>query len=288
MLELLKVLGLGGKDLYRQARAVWRLAQSGDARAQNSVAQLDAGTKTIYAAYKDLRRRDRFSADFRPTPYDVWSFRHDRAFGITYAGNRFPPRSLPMRFTTTPVRTPLSSIPWRAEEAPLMFANRWAVVAWPMISSQSAPRSSRHDIRQGFPVRSSQLRSDILRPAIPHDACAAVFSRRHRDCFIFRMEDVSLRAFDECVSRRFALAATLPAAGCPDREGSASRFWLSRSRLFRLFGSSEAGFQPERRISCPMEGAYCHSRRAVRQSYLGRSRPLGRAQATHSGRSSPI
>ena len=46
-----------------------------------------AGTKTIHAAYKDLRRRDRFSADFRPTPYDVWSFRHDRAFGIPHAGS---------------------------------------------------------------------------------------------------------------------------------------------------------------------------------------------------------
>ena len=80
-------LGIGGKDLYRQARAVWQLAQSGDARAQSGVAQLDTGTKTIHAAYKDLRRRDRFSADFRPTPYDVWSFRHDRAFGVPHAGS---------------------------------------------------------------------------------------------------------------------------------------------------------------------------------------------------------
>ena len=93
-------LGLGGKDLYRQARAIWRVAQSGDARAQSGVAQLDAGTKTIYAAYKDLRRRNRFSADFRPTPYDVWSFRHDRAFGVAHAG-RFRRRSSPIRFTTT-------------------------------------------------------------------------------------------------------------------------------------------------------------------------------------------
>ena len=83
-------LGLGGKDLYRQARAVWRMAQKGDARARSGVAQLDAGTKTIHAAYKDLRRRDRFTADFRPTPYDVWPFRHDRAFGIPHPGS-IPP-----------------------------------------------------------------------------------------------------------------------------------------------------------------------------------------------------
>ena len=54
------------------------------------MAQLDAGTKTIHAAYKDLRRRDRFAADFRPTPYDVWPFRHDRAFGIPHPGS-IPP-----------------------------------------------------------------------------------------------------------------------------------------------------------------------------------------------------
>ena len=58
--------------------------RSGDARAKNGVAQIDAGTKTIHAAYKDLRRRDRFTAGFRPTPYDVWSFKHDRAFGIPH------------------------------------------------------------------------------------------------------------------------------------------------------------------------------------------------------------
>ncbi len=77
---------LGGKDLYRQARSIWRLAQSGDVRAQSGLAQLDAGSKTIHAVYKDLRRRDRFSADFRPTPYDVWRFRHDGAFGIPHPG----------------------------------------------------------------------------------------------------------------------------------------------------------------------------------------------------------
>ena len=49
-----QVLEMGGKDLYRQARTIWRLAQSGDVRAQSGLAQLDAGTKTIHAAYKDL------------------------------------------------------------------------------------------------------------------------------------------------------------------------------------------------------------------------------------------
>ena len=80
-------LAMGGKDTYRQARTIWQLAQKGDVRARSSLNQLDAGTKTIHAAYKDMRRRDRYSADFRPTPYDVWSFRHDRAFGIPHPGS---------------------------------------------------------------------------------------------------------------------------------------------------------------------------------------------------------
>jgi hypothetical protein len=80
------MLNMGGKDLYRQARAIWRKAQEGDVRALGSVSQLDGGGKTIYAAYKDLRRRDRFTTGFRPTPYDVWSFRQDRAFGLSHPG----------------------------------------------------------------------------------------------------------------------------------------------------------------------------------------------------------
>ena len=77
---------MGGKICIARPAPSGSWPESGDIRAQSSVAQLDAGTKTIHAAYKDLRRRDRFSADFRPTPYDVWSFRHDRAFGIPHPG----------------------------------------------------------------------------------------------------------------------------------------------------------------------------------------------------------
>jgi hypothetical protein len=81
-----RAIGIGGKDLYRQARTIWRMAGDGDPRARSGVTQLDAGTKTVFAAYKDLRRRDRFTSGFRPTPYDVWSFKHDRAFGIPHPG----------------------------------------------------------------------------------------------------------------------------------------------------------------------------------------------------------
>jgi SAM-dependent methyltransferase len=80
-------IGLGGKDLYRQARAIWLAAKGGDDRAAGLVAALDSGTKTIYAAFKDLRRRDHLATDFQPSPYDVWSFKHDRSYGMDYPGS---------------------------------------------------------------------------------------------------------------------------------------------------------------------------------------------------------
>lgn len=91
---------LGGKDLYRQARSIWRLAQAGDVRAKSGLAQLDARHKTIHAVYKDLRRRDRFSADFQPTPYDVWRFRHDVHLGF-HTPERYHPGLLLIHSTTS-------------------------------------------------------------------------------------------------------------------------------------------------------------------------------------------
>ncbi len=84
--RIARAINLGGKDLYRQARAIWDAYRREDIRAIAAVAQLDAGTKTIHAAHKDLRRRDRFTTQFRPTPYDIWSFRHDDGFGIPHPG----------------------------------------------------------------------------------------------------------------------------------------------------------------------------------------------------------
>lgn len=82
-----EAIGLGGKDLYRQARAIWLAAGAGDDRARTLLTELDAGTKTVFAAFKDLRRRDHLATDFVPTPYDVWTFKHDRSYGLQYPGS---------------------------------------------------------------------------------------------------------------------------------------------------------------------------------------------------------
>ena len=144
-------LELGGKDLYRQARKIWRLAQAGDIRAQSGIKQLDTRTKTIHAVYKDLRRRDRFSADFRPTPYDVWRFRHDRAFGIPHPGS-IPPGiiahtlhyfSPPGGFVVDPMAGGGTTI-----DVCLSMGRR--CLAYDLHPSRQD--ILRHDIRNGFPT----------------------------------------------------------------------------------------------------------------------------------------
>ena len=142
---------LGGKDLYRQARSIWRLAQSGDIRAQSGLAQLDAGKKTIHAVYKDLRRRDRFSADFRPTPYDMWRFRHDRAFGIPHPGAIPPGIIAHTLYYFSPsdglVVDPMAGGGTIVDVCQSMGRRCLAYDLHP-----ARPDIQRHDIRDGFPT----------------------------------------------------------------------------------------------------------------------------------------
>jgi ParB-like chromosome segregation protein Spo0J len=105
--QISQAIGLGGKDLYRQARAIWTKARQGDVRAQNGVQQLDAGTKTIHAAYKDLRRRDRFT-----------------------------PGSSRTRSTISPSPVPWWSTRWRVGGQRSTSASLWDAGAWRMTSDQ--------------------------------------------------------------------------------------------------------------------------------------------------------
>jgi ParB family transcriptional regulator, chromosome partitioning protein len=147
-------LGMGGKDTYRQARAIWKLAQSGDSRAQSGVAQLDVGSKTIHAAYKDLRRRDRFGANFRPTPYDVWLFRHDQAFGIPYPG-AIPPGIVAhaLYYYTKPGNLVVDPMAGGGTTLDVCRSMNRRCLAYDIAPSR--PDIFLNDIRQGFPLESA-------------------------------------------------------------------------------------------------------------------------------------
>lgn len=269
-------LGIGGKDLYRQARAVWRLAQAGDVRARSSVAQLDHGTKTIHAAYKDLRRRDRFSADFRPTPYDVWSFRHDRAFGIPHVGS-IPAAIVAhvLYYFTLPdalVVDPMAGGGTTLDVCQGMGRRCLAYDIQPV-----RPEITAHDVRLGFPAEAAGCDLIFCDPPY-HTMLARQYSangiaRAPFSLWTQFLSDLARHAYD-ILQAGGCLALLL---GAQTEKDLPAGFGYIDHAFLGYAASLRAGFQPEGRISCPMEGAYTPQQvRRARQDrrLLGQVRDL--------------
>ena len=248
-------LGMGGKDVYRQARAIWRLARSGDARAQSGVAQLDGGTKTIHAAYKDLRRRDRFGSDFRPTPYDVWPFRHDRAFGIPHPGS-IPPALVAhaLHYYTAPGALVVDPMAGGGTTLDVCQSMGRRCLAYDLHPTR--PEIQPHDIRLGFPP--TAIGCDLIFCDPPYHTMLA----RHYACdsiavapltgWIAFLRDLARHAF--ATLRPGGYLALLLAAQT-EKDLPAGFGYLDHAFL-GYAAARRAGFLPERRISCPMDGAY--------------------------------
>ena len=254
-LRVARRIGIGGKDIYRQARAVWLSAQSGDIRAQSGVSQLDAGTKTIHAAYKDLRRRGRFSADFRPTPYDIWSFRHDRAFGVPHAGS-IPAAIVAhaLHYYTQPgalVVDPFAGGGTTLDVCRSMGRRCLAYDIEPV-----RPEITAHDIRHGFPGEAACCELIFCDP--PYHTMLA--RRYSADGIAAAPLSDWIQFLDELARNAFAtltpggyfalLLGAQTEKDLPVGFGYLDHAFLGYSAALR------AGFQPERRISCPMAGAY--------------------------------
>ena len=269
-------LGMGGKDLYRQARAIWRLARSGDARAQSGVAQLDAGTKTIHAAYKDLRRRDRFGSDFRPTPYDVWPFRHDRAFGIPHPGS-IPPALVAhaLHYYTAPGALVVDPMAGGGTTLDVCQSMGRRCLAYDLHPTR--PEIQPHDIRLGFPPEA--IGCDLIFCDPPYHtmlarqyACDGIATAPLTDWIAF-LHDLARHAFETL--RPGGYLALLLAAQT-EKDLPAGFGYLDHA-FFGYAAARRAGFLPERRISCPMDGAYLpqHVRRARDEGrLLGQVRDL--------------
>ena len=269
-------LGLGGKDLYRQARAIWRLAQSGDARARSGVAQLNAGTKTIHAAYKDLRRRDRFSADFRPTPYDVWSFRHDRAFGVLHAGS-IPAAIVAhtLYYYTQPDALVVDPMAGGGSTLDVCHSMGRRCLAYDI--QPVRPDIKPHDIRRGFPAEAAGC--DLIFCDPPYHTMLA---RQYSADGVASISFSEWRRFLHELAR--SVFTTLNPGGYfalllaaqTEKDLPAGFGYLDHAFL-GYFAALQAGFEPERRISCPMAGAYLPEqvRRARREGrLLGQVRDL--------------
>jgi ParB family transcriptional regulator, chromosome partitioning protein len=256
-------IGLGGKDLYRQARAIWRKAETGDTRARNGVDQIDSGTKTIHAAYKDLRRRDRFTSGFRPTPYDVWSFKHDRAFGIPHPGS-IPPGIVAhtLHYFTEPGALVVDPMAGGGTTLDVCESMGRKCLAYDLHPARQ--EVSTHDITLGFPPEASGC--DLIFYDPPYHTMLA--RQYAKDC----VADTPLLAWTSFLDAlaRDAFAALRPGgrvalllANQTEKDLPAGYGYLDHA-YFGYAAVIRAGFLPERRISCPMDGSYLpqHVRRA--------------------------
>ncbi|HEX8201780.1 MAG TPA: DNA methyltransferase, partial [Isosphaeraceae bacterium] len=250
-----RALDLGGKDLYRQARAIWRTAQTGDPRARSSVAQLDARTKTIHAAYKDLRRRDRFTAGFRPTPYDVWAFKHDRAYGIPHPGS-IPPAIIAhtLHYFTAPGALVVDPMAGGGTTLDVCEAMGRRCFAYDL--SPTRPDVRLHDVTSGFPSETHGC--DLVFCDPPYHTMLA---RRYAVAGVATAPLPSWTAFlgqlarDAFVALRPGGHIALLLANQTEKDLPAGHGYIDHAFLGHQ-ALREAGFLPQRRISCPMDGAY--------------------------------
>ncbi len=280
-------IGIGGKDLYRQARSIWRTAQQGDIRASSGVALLDLGEKTIHAAYKDLRRRDRFTSGFRPTPYDVWSFKHDRAFGIPHPGS-IPPGIIAnaLHYFTESASLVVDPMAGGGTTIDICLAMGRRCLAYDLDPIRADIKS--HDIRNGFPDETRDC--DLIFVDPPYHTMLA-----HQ----YAADGVALTPLSEWVEFlnsfvRMAYTTLRPGghlallmANQTEKDLPAGHGYLDHA-FFGYQAFLAAGFLPQRRISCPMAGAYLpqHVQRARQDGrMLGQVRDLlvGRKPLTELG-----
>ncbi|WZP00871.1 DNA methyltransferase [Isosphaeraceae bacterium EP7] len=271
-----ELIGLGGKDLFRQARAVWKMAGQGDPRARSGVALLDLGEKSIHAAYKDLRRRDRFTSDFRPTPYDVWKFRHDRAYGVPHPGS-IPPGIVAhaVHYFAAPGALVVDPMAGGGVTPDVCAAMGRRCLAYDL--NPAREDIAAHDIRLGFPEEARDCDLIFCDPPY-HTMLSAAYAK----------EGVSNSPLDAWTSFLKLLAGSAYAALRPggylalllanqtEKDLPAGHGYLDHVFL-GYQALTQAGFLPERRIHCPMDGAYLpqHVRRArVEGRMLGQVRDL--------------
>lgn len=250
-----QAIALGGKDRYRQARAVWKAAQADDPRARCAVAQLDDGTKTIHAAYKDLRRRDRFSAGFKPTPYDVWSFRHDPAYGVPHPGS-IPPAIIAhtLHYFTAPGDLVVDPMAGGGTTLDVCAAMGRRCLAYDLAPVRPDVRP--HDVRDGLPPETAGCQLIFADP--PYHTMLA---RRYPEPGLAESHFLNWIAFLQEFSRIAflqlrpgghiaLLLANQTERDLPRAHGYIDHAFLGYQALLT------AGFVPVRRISCPMAGGH--------------------------------
>ncbi len=252
-----RAIGLGGKDLYRQARAVWRAAQVQDPRALAAITALDNRTKSIHAAYKDLRRRDRFSAGFKPTPYDVWPFRQDPAYGVPHPGSI--PAALVahlLHYYTRPGDLVVDPMAGGGTTRDVCEAMGRQCLAYDIHTVRSDIEV--FDVKNGFTPGARGCRLIFCDPPYHTmlarrygDGAGTLAEEPLRDWIAF-LQTLAVDAFATLQPGGFValLLANQTEKDLPAGHGYLDHAFLGYQAL------RTAGFLPERRISCPMSGGY--------------------------------
>jgi hypothetical protein len=250
-----QAVGLGGKDAYRMARAVWKAAETGDVRALAALDRLDNATQTIHAAYKDLRRQDRYGPGFRPTPYDVWPFRRDTAHGLPHPG------SIPSGIVAHAVHyfcpvgglvvDPMAGGGTTLDVCQSMDRRCLAYDLHPV-----RPDITRHDILTGLPPETSGCDLIFCDPPY-HTMRAGQYAgpgvgEGGMTSWIAFLQSFSAIAF---LQLRPGGHVALLLANQTERDLGAGEPY--QDHVFLGYDTLRgAGFRPVRRISCPMSGGY--------------------------------
>ena len=250
-----RAIGLGGKDLYRQARTVWKAYKAGDTRARAAVAALDLNTKSIHAAYKDIRRRNRFGTEFKPTPYDVWAFRHDPAFGIPYPGS-IPPAIVAhvLHYFTEPGSLVLDPMAGGGTILDVAQSMGRKCLAYDIVPSR--PEILMHDVKDGMPIAARDCDLVFCDPPY-HSMLSKIYSTQSisnlplqewRD-FLYQFARNTYSTLKPG-GHVALLLANQTEKDLPAGYGYIDHAFLGYEAL------TSAGFLPRRRISCPMSGGY--------------------------------
>ncbi|HEU5115202.1 MAG TPA: DNA methyltransferase, partial [Isosphaeraceae bacterium] len=217
-----------------------------------------------------------FSADFKPTPYDVWSFRHDSAFGIPHPGS-IPPAIVAhtLHYYTEPGDLVVDPFAGGGTTVDVCRAMDRACQAYDLNPVRSDIES--HDVRSGFTLKSQGCSLIFCDPPyhtmLAHRYGEGSIAEEPLGRWIAFLQQLGRDAF---ATLRPGGTIALLLANQTEKDLPVGYGYLDHA--FLGYGAlTAAGFLPDRRVSCPMSGAYLpqHVRRARTEGrMLGQVRDL--------------
>ena len=223
---------------------------------------------------KILRRRDRFTAGFRPTPYDIWAFRHDRAYGVAHPGS-IPAAIVAhvLFYFSEPNALVVDPMAGGGTTVDVCTAMGRRCLAY----DKSPVRDDihMHDVNEGFPLEASGCDLNFCDPPY-HSMLARAYggegpgvSEQPLIEWLSLLDRIAAAAIQ--VLRPGGVLALL-LANQTEKDLPRGFGYLDHA-FYGLSAFATVGFLLERRISCPMSGGFLpqhvQSRPGRKEDYLG-------------------